>query len=192
LTHSSGAVAGKYGRFLVLTVLVIVIAYFAWSSSLTIPAPTSTLQNTATTTTAISSYSSTCEGLPGCSYSATETCYLDACMPIACPGGLCGGGIVTTTISSYMYSTQSSQTLVGIVKTDQGTGSGVYFFDVGSVQYHLVFCNCAPNAICNCPNIPVLNDGQRLQVTGTIVTPSTYGSVWAPGGDIYVQAWSTT
>ena len=111
-------------------------------------------------------------------------------MPVACPGGLCGGGIVTTTISSYMYSTQSIQTLVGIVKTIPGAGSGVYFFVVGSVQYHLVFCNCAPNAICNCPNIPVLNDGQKLQVTGTIVTPSTYGSVWAPGGDIYVQAWS--
>jgi len=183
-------VTGKYGRFLLLALAVIVIVYFAWNSSLTVPASPSTSQYAATTTTLTSSHISSCQGLPGCSYSATETCYLDACMPVACPGGLCGGGIVTTTISSYMYSTQSSQTLVGIVKIIPGTGSAVYFFAVGSIQYHLVFCNCAPNATCNCPNIPVLNDGQRLQVTGTIVTPSTYGSVWAPGGDIYVQAWS--
>jgi hypothetical protein len=89
-----------------------------------------------------------------------------------------------------MYSTQGNQTLVGIVKIIPGAGSGVYFFDVGSVQYHLVFCNCNGNSICNCPNIPALSDGEKIQVTGDIVTPSTYGSVWAPGGDIYVQTWS--
>ena len=192
MTYSTNLVAGKHGRFLLLVIVLIAIAYFAWNSSPTTPTPPSTSQNTVTTTVALSSQITSCQGLPGCSYSATETCYLDACMPVACPGGLCGGGIVTTTISSSMYSTQSIRTLVGIVKTIPGTGSGVYFLTVGSVQYHLVFCNCAPNAICNCPNIPVLNDGQRLQVTGTIVTPSTYGSIWAPGGDIYVQAWSTT
>jgi hypothetical protein len=183
-------VAVKHSRFLLLAIVVVVIVYFAGNSSLIIPAPSSTSQYTAISTAAISTHSSSCQGLPGCSYSATETCYLDACMPVACPGGLCGGGIVTTTVSSHMYSTQSSQTLVGVVKIIPGTGSGVYFFAVGSAQYHLVFCNCPSNATCNCPNIPLLNDGQRLQVTGTIVTPSTYGPVWAPWGDIYVQTWS--
>ena len=193
MTRFSNLGAKKYGRYLLLAVVVIVIVYFAWNSVLDVPAPPSTLQNTGNTVStisAISSQVSSCQGLPGCKYSATETCYLDVCMPVACPGGLCGGGIVTTTISNYMYSTQSGQTLVGTVKIVPGTGSGVYFFAAGGVQYHLVFCNCAPNAICNCPNIPVLSDGQKLQVTGTIVTPSTYGSVWAPGGDIFVQAWS--
>jgi len=151
----------------------------------------SNYQYTALMTTTTMDHTSPCEGLPGCGYSATETCYLDGCVPVACPGGLCGGGIVTTTVSSYMSSTLGSQTLIGTVKIISGSGSGVYFFDVGSVQYHLVFCNCAANATCNCPNIPVLNNGQRLQVTGTVVTPSTYGPVWAPGGDIYVQEWST-
>jgi hypothetical protein len=98
--------------------------------------------------------------------------------------------MVTTTISSYFYSTQSVQTLVGYVKVLPGTGSGVYFFDVGSVQYHLVFCSCQGTGICNCPNIPALSDGEMIQVTGSIVTPSTYGPVWAPGGDVYVQTWS--
>jgi len=97
--------------------------------------------------------------------------------------------MTTTTISSYSYSTQSAQTLIGFVKILPGT-SGVYFFDVDSLQYRLVFCSCQGTGICNCPNIPVLNDGQKLQVTGTIVTPSTYGPVWAPGGDIYVQSWA--
>lgn len=122
-----------------------------------------------------------CSGLPGCGYTATMTCFLDGCIPVACPGGLCGGGIVTTTISSYLSSTQANQTLVGTVKIIPGTGAGVYFFDVGSVQYHLVFCQCIGTGLCNCPMIPALMDGQSIQVTGTVVTPSTYGSVWAPG-----------
>ena len=167
---------------------MIVIVYFARSSLLTFSVPSSTPQYTATAT--VSSFISSCQGLPGCTYSATETCYLDGCVPVICPGGLCGGGIVTTTIATYMYSTQGNQTLVGIVKIIPGAGSSVYFFDVGSVQYHLVFCNCNGNSICNCPNIPALSDGEKIQVTGDIVTPSTYGSVWAPGGDIYVQTWS--
>ena len=132
-----------------------------------------------------------CSGLPGCGYTATMTCFLDGCIPVACPGGLCGGGIVTTTISSYLSSTQTNQTLVGTVKIIPGTGAGVYFFDVGSTQYHLVFCNCPAGSTCNCPNIPYLQDGEAITVTGTILTPSTYGSVWAPGGDIYVTSWST-
>jgi hypothetical protein len=98
--------------------------------------------------------------------------------------------MVTMTISSYFYSTETAQTLVGYVKILPGTASGVYFFDVGSVQYHLVFCNCQGTGICNCPNIPALSDGEIIQVTGNVVTPSTYGTVWAPGGDIYVQTWS--
>jgi hypothetical protein len=159
-------------------IVVIVIVYFAWESRLTMPVPSST---------------PTCQELPGCSYSATETCYLNGCIPVICPGALCGGGIVTTTIASYMSSTQGMQglTLVGIVKIIPEAGSGAYFFDIGSVQYHRVFCKCVESGTCNWPNIPALNDGQRLQVTGTIVKPSTYGSLWAPGGDIYVQAWST-
>ncbi len=134
--------------------------------------------------------SSSCAGLPGCSYRATMTCYLDGCVPITCPGGLCGGGITTTTVSSYLSSTQTSQTLIGTVEIISGTGDGVYFFNVGSVRYHLVFCNCSGGSDCNCSNIPVLSNGERIQVTGIIVTPSRYGSVWAPGGDIYVQTWS--
>jgi hypothetical protein len=100
--------------------------------------------------------------------------------------------MTTTTISSYLYSTQSAQTLVGKVKIISGTNAGVYFFDVGSLQYHLIFCKCAGTATCNCPNIPALSDGEMIQVTGTIVTPSTYGPIWAPGGDIYVQSWTIT
>jgi hypothetical protein len=178
----------KCRGFLLLAIVVIVIVYFVRSSSITFSGPSSTSQHIATAT--VSSFISPCQGLPGCTYSATETCYLDGCIPVICPGGLCGGGIVTTTIATYMYSTQSSQTLVGIVKIIPGTGSGVYFFDAGSVQYHLVFCNCNRSSICNCPNIPALSDSERMQVTGAIVTPSTYGSILAPGGDIYVQTWS--
>ena len=121
-------------------------------------------------------------------HTTTVTCYLDGCAPTPCPSWGCGQ-MTTTTISSYSYSTQSAQTLIGFVKIFPGT-SGVYFFDVDFLQYRLVFCSCQGTGICNCPNIPVLNDGQKLQVTGTIVTPSTYGPVWAPGGDIYVQSWS--
>jgi hypothetical protein len=122
-------------------------------------------------------------------YAVTVTCYLDGCPPVACPSWGCGT-MTTTTVSAYLHSTQAVQTFVGYVKILTGAPSGVYFFDVGSVQYHLVFCNCPATEVCNCPNIPVLSDGQRLQVIGTIVTPSTYGSVWAPGGDIYVQSWA--
>jgi len=117
------------------------------------------------------------------------TCFLDGCIPVACPGGLCGGGVVTTTISSYLSSTQATQTLVGTVKVIPGAEAGVYFFDVGSVQYHLIFCNCVGTG-CNCPNEPVLTNGLRIQVIGTVVTPSNLGPVWAPGGDIYVESWS--
>jgi len=97
---------------------------------------------------------------------------------------------IATAISSYFYSAQSAQTLLGYVKVLPGTASGVYFFDVGSVQYHLVFCSCQGAGICNCPNLPALSDGERIQVTGSIVTPSTYGSVLAAGGNIYVQTWT--
>lgn len=119
----------------------------------------------------------------------TVTCYLDGCIPLVCPSGGCGSLTITTTIASNMYSTQLNQTLIGTVKIIPQTGAGVYFFDAGSAQYHLVFCNCTGNGPCNCPNIPVFTDGQKIQVTGTIVTPSTYGPVWAPGGDLYVQTW---
>jgi hypothetical protein len=159
----------KHRRLIVSAILVAVavVACFAWNNQLNSPSmPSSTFQDT-----------------------ATATCSLDTCLPVACPSWGCGP-IVTTTISSYLSSTQATQTLVGTVKIIPGTGAGVYFFDVGSVQYHLVFCNCNGNSICNCPNIPALSDGERIQVTGAIVTPSTYGSVWAPGGDIYVQTWS--
>lgn len=122
-------------------------------------------------------------------FTATVTCYLDSCPPVPCPSWGCGS-MTTTTISSYFYSTQSAQTLVGSVKVLPGTASGVYFFDIGSVQYHLVFCSCQGTSICNCPNMPVLSDGEMIQVTGSIVRPSTYGPVWAPGGDIYVTSWS--
>ena len=158
---------------IIVVVAAVLTAYSAWFNS-------------------ASSYQThSCSGLPGCGYTATMTCFIDGCVPVACPGGLCGGGIVTTTISSYLSSTKTSQTLVGTVKIIPGTGSGVYFFDVGSVQYHLVFCQCIGTGVCNCPMIPALTDGQSIQVTGTVVTPSTYGSVWAPGGDIYVTSWST-
>jgi hypothetical protein len=122
-------------------------------------------------------------------YTSTVTCYLDSCPPVACPSWGCGP-LVTATISSYFYSTQTAQTLLGYVKVLPGTASGVYFFDVGSVQYHLVFCSCQGTGICNCPNMPALSDGEMIQVTGSVVTPSTYGPVLAPGGDIYVQTWS--
>ena len=170
----------KHRFLLLITIIAVVLAFAAWSGTRIPLLPTSASQTG----------EASCQGLPGCSYSATETCYLDGCVPVACPGGLCGGGIVTTTISAHAHSTQTAQTLVGTVKVIQGSTPGTYFFDVGSVQYHLIFCNCPQNSTCNCPNIPVLNDGQQLQVTGTIVTPSTYGPVWAPGGDIYVQKWS--
>lgn len=124
-------------------------------------------------------------------HTVTETCYLDGCIPIVCPSWGCGPVTATTTISSNIYSTQGNQTFIGIVKIIPGTGSGVFFFDVGSVQYHLVFCECTGTAPCNCPNIPALRDGERIQVTGNVTTPSTYGPVWAPGGDIHVQTWTT-
>lgn len=159
----------KHRRLIVsaIVVAVAVVAYFAWNNQLN------------SRSMAYSTFHGT----------ATATCSLDTCLPVACPSWGCGP-IVTTTISSYLSSTQATQTLVGTVKIIPGTGAGVYFFDVGSVQYHLVFCNCNGNSICNCPNIPALSDGERIQVTGAIVTPSTYGSVLAPGGDIYVQTWS--
>lgn len=159
----------KHRRLIVLAIVVAVavVAYFAWNNQLN------------SRSMAYSTFQ----------HIATATCSLDTCLPVACPSWGCGP-IVTTTISSFLSSTQATQTLVGTVKIIPGTGAGVYFFDVGSVQYHLVFCNCNGNSICNCPNIPALSDGERIQVTGAIVTPSTYGSVWAPGGDIYVQTWS--
>jgi hypothetical protein len=122
-------------------------------------------------------------------HTATATCYLDGCMVVLCPSWGCGP-IVTTTISSYIHSTQNTPTLIGNVKIIPGTTVGVYFFGVGSVQYHLVFCDCQRTSTCNCPKVPALSDGRRIKVTGIIVTPSTYGSVWAPGGDIYVQTWA--
>jgi hypothetical protein len=130
-------------------------------------------------------------GMPSSSsqQTSTVTCYLNGCPTFSCPSSGCGQ-ITTFTVSSYYYSTQSSQTLTGYVKIIAGAPSGGYFFDVGSVQYRLVFCSCQGGGICNCPNIPALNDGEKLQVTGTIVTPSAYGPVWASGGDIYVQSWS--
>jgi hypothetical protein len=167
LTHFSCVVAMKHLRLIVLALVVVVIAFFVWNNQLNLPPmSSSTLQHT-----------------------ATATCFLDTCLPVVCPSWGCGP-IVTTTISSYLSSTQVTQTLIGAVKIIPGTGAGVYFFDVGSVQYHLVFCNCNGDGICNCPNIPALSDGERIQVTGAIVTPSTYGSVRAPGGDIHVQTWS--
>jgi len=139
---------------------------------------------------AVTNYSNTPATTIAIDHTVTETCYLDGCIPIACPSWGCGPVTITTTISSNIHSTQENQTFAGTVKIIPGTGAGVYFFDVGSLQYHLVFCKCAGTAPCNCPNIPTLKDGQRIQVTGTVTTPSTYGSVWAPGGDIYVQTWT--
>jgi len=123
--------------------------------------------------------------------SVTVTCYLDGCIPLPCPPSGCGP-IVTTTVSGYIYYTRGTVTLNGTIKILPGTGSGVYFFDVGAAQYHLVFCNCTGTGPCNCPNIPAFKDGQKIRVTGTLVMPSTLGPVWAPGGDIYVQTWTST
>ena len=118
----------------------------------------------------------------------TVTCYEDGCIPFPCPSWGCGP-IVTTTVPGVLYFTRGTVTLNGTIKILPGTAAGIYFFDAYSVQYRLVFCNCTGTAPCNCPNIPAFTDGQKIRVTGTLVTPSTYGPVWAPGGDIYVQSW---
>lgn len=108
-------------------------------------------------------------------YAETVYCYLDGCLPVACPPFGCGP-LVTTTISSYFSSTYSNRVLTGVVKVV----SGVYFFQVGSTQYHLIFGSTS--------SLPL--DGEMIQIIGTVVTPSTYGPVLASGGDIYVQTWS--
>ena len=172
-------------RLLLIAVIVLAVAGVAVVGfSLSDRAGTSS--QTTSTPSYASSYSTVLT-------TGTVTCYADGCVPLACPSWGCGP-IVTTTVSGFLYFTRGTVTLNGTIKIMPGAPSGVYFFDVHSIQYRLVFCNCTgtTTAPCNCPNIPALTNGEQLRVTGTLVTPSTYGPVWAPGGDIYVQSWTAT
>lgn len=168
-------------RVLIVVIVLVLAGLAVVGFSLGGRAVTSSLSQTQ------SNYSSNSSSVTS---TGTVTCYVDGCVPLPCPSWGCGP-IVTTTVSGYLYFTRGTVTLNGTVKIIPGAGSGVYFFDAHSVQYRLVFCNCTTTAPCNCPNIPAFTDGQKIQVTGTLVTPSTYGPVWAPGGDIYVQSWSS-
>ncbi|MGA2784610.1 MAG: hypothetical protein ABSF09_07935 [Candidatus Bathyarchaeia archaeon] len=132
-------------------------------------------QSTGSTLTADTTAAMITLSLPTGSSGTTVTCYLDGCLPIACPTWGCGT-IVTTTISSYQSTTNAGQTFQGFVKIL----NGVYFLN-STVRYHLIF----PGSM---SFLPV--DGEKIVVNAVLVTPSGLGSVWAPGGDLQVSSWS--